>query len=108
MIPAAIRRRGPEYIEQYRKALKEGKTTIKRLQLLVLGEERVGKTSLIRSLLGKHFKKDCKPTEGIDMSDIELEQLYERIAMGVSEDGDGKLLLYMTTMLSMMFLIYLL
>ena len=44
------------YVEQYRKALKEGKTIIKRLQLLVLGEERVGKTSLIRSLLGKQFK----------------------------------------------------
>ena len=33
----------------------------------------------------------------------ELEQLYEHIAMGVPEDGDGKLLLYVTTVLSMYF-----
>ena len=89
MIPAAIRRRGPEYVEQYRKALKEGKTTIKRLQLLVLGEERVGKTSLIRSLIGDEFIEDCDPTKGIDMSDIGL---LERISLEVPENKTGKLL----------------
>ena len=78
------------YVEQYRKALKEGKTTIKRLQLLVLGEERVGKTSLIRSLLGKEFMENCQPTQGIVMSDIGPEQLYEHITMGVPDDEDGK------------------
>ena len=94
VIPAAIRRRGPEYVKQYRNALKEGKTTIKRLQLLVLGEERVGKTSLIRSLLGKKFVENGEATQGIDMYDIGL---LERITVGVPEDKEGKPSIFIST-----------
>ena len=89
VIPAAIKRRGPSYVEQYRKALKEGKTTIRRLQLLVLGEARVGKTSLVRSLLGMEFLPDCKSTQGIDMTSIGPEELIEHVNLAVDEESEG-------------------
>ena len=88
VIPAAIKRRGPSYVEQYRKALKEGKTTIRRLQLLVLGEARVGKTSLVRSLLGMEFDPDCKSTQGIDMDCIGPEELMECVNLAVDEESE--------------------
>ena len=50
----------------YRKALSEGNQKMPRCNLLVLGEERVGKTSLIRQLIGKSFIPDLKPTCGIE------------------------------------------
>ena len=88
VIPAVIARRGKNYVEQYLRALKEGKTAIKRLNLLVLGEERVGKTSLVRSLLGKEFLPDCVPTRGINMSSIDPGELLEGIRM-VMHEGRG-------------------
>ena len=66
VIPAEIKKRGEGAVELYRKALREGKKKIPRCNLLVLGEERVGKTSLIRLLTGKRFIPDLKPTRGID------------------------------------------
>ena len=87
MIPAAIWKRGPSYVEEYRRALKEGKTSIRRLQLLVLGEERVGKTSLVRSLLGMEFLPDCEPTRGIDMASIGPGELLEGVTMAVNEES---------------------
>ena len=88
MIPAALRRRGPEYIEQYRKALKGGKTTIKRLQLLVLGRrEWKDKPSFVVSL-GMSLLKTVTQLKGIDMSDIGL---LERITLEVPENKTGEL-----------------
>ena len=90
MIPAAIKRRGPKFVEEYRRALKEGKTSIRRLQLLVLGEQRVGKTSLVRSMLGKKFLPDCSPTRGINMKNIGPEELLEGITIEVDEGKEEK------------------
>ena len=53
-------------MEVYRKALRKGKKRIPRCNLLVLGEQRVGKTSLIRLLVGKKFILELDPTRGID------------------------------------------
>ena len=66
MIPLEIRRRGPEAERIFRLALSEGRQKIPRCNLLVLGEERVGKTSLIRQLTGKHFISNLEPTCGIE------------------------------------------
>ena len=89
MIPAAIKRRGSRFVEEYRRALKEGKTSIRRLQLLVLGEERVGKTSLVRSMLGMEFLPECEPTRGINMTNIGPEELLEGITIAVDEGIEG-------------------
>ena len=53
------------------KALREGKTKNNHCNLIVLGEERVGKTSLIKSVLGKEFDPHCKSTQGVELDDIE-------------------------------------
>lgn len=63
--------------------------------MLILGDQRVGKTSLYRQLVRKNFKKDLKPTEGIDNNtvdtvdrrswDIEREVWQE---MGGSDAGE--------------------
>ncbi len=66
VIPVEIRRRGEEAIEVYKRALREGKTKIPRCNLLILGQERMGKTSLLSLLLGRKFNPDQDPTRGID------------------------------------------
>ena len=53
-------------MEIYKNALKKGEKRIPRCNLLVLGEQRVGKTSLIRLLVGKKFILELDPTRGID------------------------------------------
>ena len=66
VIPTEIKKRGEHAVELYRRALREGKMKIPRCNLLVLGEECVGKTSLIRLLTGKEFERNLNRTRGID------------------------------------------
>jgi len=66
VIPPEIKKRGKRAEEIYRRALRKGRKRIPRCNLLVLGEQRVGKTSLIRLLMGKEFILELDPTRGID------------------------------------------
>ena len=72
VIPLEISRRGENAIEIYKRVLKKGKKKIPRCNLLILGEERVGKTSLYRLLVRKDFNQDLKPTKGIDGNDVDI------------------------------------
>ena len=58
-------------MEIYRKALRKGKQKIPRCNLLILGEERTGKTSLYRLLVGKGFNPNQDSTKGIDNTVVE-------------------------------------
>ena len=58
-------------MEIYRKALRKGKQKIPRCNLLILGEERTGKTSLYRLLVGKGFNPNQDSTRGIDNTVVE-------------------------------------
>ena len=58
-------------MEIYRKALRKGKQKIPRCNLLILGEERTGKTSLYRLLVGKRFNPNQDSTKGIDNTVVE-------------------------------------
>ena len=71
VIPPEIKKRGKRAEELYRRALRKGKKRIPRCNLLVLGEQRVGKTSLIRLLTGKNFILELDPTRGIDNHVVE-------------------------------------
>ena len=82
-IPLEIRKRGEKSIDAYLKALREGKTKNNRCNLIVLGEERVGKTSLIRSLLGMDFDPECAPTEGVKMIQVETAEFVEIVVPAV-------------------------
>ena len=65
--PQEILARGPLALEIYRKALEEGKTVVRRLPIMLVGQARVGKTSLKKSLKGDRFDANEKSTRGIEV-----------------------------------------
>ena len=66
-LPLEIRSRGPLAIEAYNKALTEGKAYVKRVPIMLIGQDHSGKTSLKKSLMGKPFNPDEDSTIGIDV-----------------------------------------
>ncbi|XP_027050905.1 uncharacterized protein LOC113678223 [Pocillopora damicornis] len=66
-IPDYIKVRGPVALEAYRRALETGKTFDRRTKIVLIGQDRVGKTSLRRYLRGEAFVKDEASTNGIEM-----------------------------------------
>ena len=71
VIPPEIKKKGKRAVEVYKEALREGKQKIPRCNLLLLGEERTGKTSVYRQLVGKPFNPDQDSTMGIDNTVVE-------------------------------------
>lgn len=69
LIPTYILARGEKAVEVYRRALKSGKTYDKRVKVLLIGEDRVGKTSLGKALKGEAFNEDEASTDGVLMSE---------------------------------------
>ena len=54
-------------MEAYNKALTEGKAYVKRVPIMLIGQDHSGKTSLKKSLIGKPFNPDEDSTIGIDV-----------------------------------------
>ena len=67
LVPPEILARGPLALEAYKAALTEGKTHVKRVPVMLIGQERAGKTSLQKSLKGKPFEPDEGSTVGINV-----------------------------------------
>ena len=67
MTPLEINLRGPRALEAYNKALSEGKTRVRRIPIMLIGQDRSGKTSLKKSLLGLRFDPKEGSTVGIDV-----------------------------------------
>ena len=67
VVPEEINLRGPLAVETYNKALNEGKARVRRLPIMVIGQDRSGKTSLKNSMMGKPFNPDEDSTVGIDV-----------------------------------------
>ena len=67
MTPPEINLRGPKALEAYNRALTEGKTRVRRIPIMLIGQDRSGKTSLKRSLQGLRFNPDESSTVGIDV-----------------------------------------
>ena len=65
--PLEILARGPLAVQAYQKALSEGKTSVKRVPIMFIGQGQSGKTSLKRSLKGERFNPEETSTEGIEM-----------------------------------------
>ena len=61
-----IHARGPLAVKAYNKALKEGNVRVKRIPVMLIGQERTGKTSLKKSLIGETFDKREESTDGIE------------------------------------------
>ena len=67
MAPPEINLRGSLALEAYNKALNEGKTSVKRVPVMLIGQDRSGKTSLKNSLRGNPFNPDEDSTVGVDV-----------------------------------------
>ena len=66
-VPPEIRARGPQALEAYNSALAEGQPCVKRVPLMIVGQDRSGKTSLKKSLKGICFNPDEDSTLGIEV-----------------------------------------
>ncbi|CAB3998392.1 Hypothetical predicted protein, partial [Paramuricea clavata] len=63
-----------DYTRAYSQALQEGKAKNNRIPIMLVGQDRGGKTSLMRRLLGLPFNKDQPSTNGINVNVIELSE----------------------------------
>ena len=66
-VPPEIRARGPQALEAYNNALAEGQACVKRVPLMIVGQDRSGKTSVKKSLKGICFNPDEDSTLGIEV-----------------------------------------
>ena len=64
-VPQEIRARGTLALRAYKKALLEGRTCIKRVPIMIIGQDRSGKTSLAKSLKGERFNSEEDSTIGV-------------------------------------------
>ena len=66
LVPAEILARGSMAIKAYKKALEQGMTRVMRVPIMIIGQERSGKTSLKKSLKGQLFSPEEKSTHLIE------------------------------------------
>ena len=88
-VPPEIRARGPQALEAYNNALAEGQTCVKRVPLMLVGQDRSGKTSVKKSLKGICFNPVEDSTVGIDVDTYEFKVTTE-IGMTGEKDRGGK------------------
>ncbi|KAL9965599.1 hypothetical protein ACROYT_G029421 [Oculina patagonica] len=84
-VPPEIIARGPDALAAYNKALAEGRTFDKRVPVMLIGQERSGKTSLKKSLRGEPFNQDEKSTVGIDVGPSHFKVTTEIWKVGEEE-----------------------
>ncbi|XP_013387200.1 uncharacterized protein LOC106156482 [Lingula anatina] len=71
--------------------IKDGQLPSNHAKIVVLGDPRVGKTSLLRRLLGQSFRDDEQSTPGLDTKYVEGKKAYEsfeEVDRGDSIDRD--------------------
>ncbi|XP_048578793.1 uncharacterized protein LOC116614441 isoform X2 [Nematostella vectensis] len=78
-VPVEILVKGPEAERAYRKALLEGKVQVYRGRIMLIGQDRAGKTSLKKSLLGLRFDPQEESTEGIEVDPSRFEVDVEQV-----------------------------
>ena len=67
MIPFYVLARGDRALEAYQRGLQSGRTFDKRTKILLIGQDRVGKTSLGKNLRGENFNPHEPSTDGVKM-----------------------------------------
>ena len=72
-------------MEAYKKALEEGKTCDKRVPVMLIGQDRSGKTSLKKSLRGEPFNSNEESTVGIDVDPSHFKLTTEIWKIGEKE-----------------------
>ena len=79
-----IAARGPKALEAYHRAIEEGKTSVKRVPIMFIGQGQSGKTSLKRSLKGEEFNSKESSTIG-----IETDPSYCKVSTEVWKMGEA-------------------
>ena len=67
LVPHEIKARGPGAKLAYQNALKTGKVKMYRARIMLIGQDRAGKTSLKKSFLGLPFDPEEESTDGIEV-----------------------------------------
>ena len=67
VVPVEIKAQGKRAQLAYQSALKGGSVNVSRARILLIGQDRAGKTSLKKSLIGLPFNPREKSTEGIEV-----------------------------------------
>ncbi|XP_020614950.1 uncharacterized protein LOC110053100 isoform X2 [Orbicella faveolata] len=84
--PPEILARGQLALEVYNNALAEGKASVKRVPLMLIGQDRSGKTSLKKSLKGIVFDPDEDSTVGIDVDRYHFKVTTETWMTGMRDE----------------------
>ena len=72
-VPKEILFKGQRAMRMYQKALRDGFVNVYRGRIFLIGQDRAGKTSLKKSLLGVPFDPNEESTEGIDPSKCDID-----------------------------------
>ena len=92
-VPSEILSRGPRAVKAFNSALKDGTALVRRLPIMIVGQHRVGKTSLKKSLTGEAFSATQASTEGIetDPSHFKISmEVWRTGQKGIEVDVDSK------------------
>ena len=73
LVPREIKAQGPEAKRAYENALKTGKVKVYRARIMLIGQDRAGKTSLKKSFLGLPFNPEEDSTDGIEVDPSKFE-----------------------------------
>ena len=90
MTPLEIHIRGPRALKAYHKALNEGKTRVRRIPLMLIGQDRSGKTSLKNSLKGVPFNPHEDSTVGIEVDPSHFKVTTETWKIGKEDQATHK------------------
>ena len=97
VVPPEIRAGGPRAEVAFQKAMRNGKVQVYRGRIMLLGQDRAGKTSLKKSLLGIPFNPEEESTVGVEVDPSKFEvdvdhvknwQRTEQKKLDVSEYND--------------------
>ena len=78
-VPSEINARGPRAKLAYENALKTGKVKVYRARIMLIGQDRAGKTSLKKSFLSLPFDPGEESTDGIEVEPSKFEVDIDRV-----------------------------
>ena len=78
-VPPEIKARGLEAELAYENALRIGKVKVYRARIILIGQDRAGKTSLKKSLLGLRFDPEEQSTSGIEVDPSSFEVNVDQV-----------------------------
>ena len=68
--PSYVLARGEKAMAAYQRALENGETLDKRVKVMLIGQDRVGKTSVGKALKGEPFDPEESSTDGVQMHEV--------------------------------------